>query len=390
MTRAASAIIHSVRLISPGLDRADAFVAFSDGRVLATGTGTDWRALASDGTDLLDGGGQVLAPGLIDIHNHGGAGASYGEDGHAIRAARRLHRQHGITRQLLSLVTASPDVLISQIQAAAAETRRDPTILGIHLEGPFLARQYCGAHDPALLRDPDPQLVERFLVAADGTLRQVTMAPERAQFAQSARILRDAGVVVAVGHTAATFEQAGAAIDVGATLLTHAFNGMPGPHHRAPGPVLAFVENPGSWLEVINDGVHVRPELIRMLFRLAPGRVALVSDAMAAAGGADGRYRLGGLDVDVAAGVARLTDGHAIAGSTLTLDVAIARAVQDVSLTPLAAIEAATVVPAQILGMADRLGRLEPGYVADAVLFESDWQVRNVWIDGRPVGEWEG
>ena len=383
MTRAASAIIHSVRLISPGLDRADAFVAFSDGRVLATGTGTDWRALASNGTDLLDGGGQVLAPGLIDIHNHGGAGASYGEDGHAIRAARRLHRQHGITRQLLSLVTASPDVLISQIQAAAAETRRDPTILGIHLEGPFLARQYCGAHDPALLRDPDPQLVERFLVAADGTLRQVTMAPERAQFAQSARILRDAGVVVAVGHTAATFEQAGAAIDVGATLLTHAFNGMPGPHHRAPGPVLAFVENPDSWLEVINDGVHVRPELIRMLFRLAPGRVALVSDAMAAAGGADGRYRLGGLDVDVAAGVARLTDGHAIAGSTLTLDVAIARAVQDVSLTPLAAIEAATVVPAQILGMADRFGRLEPGYVADAVLFDGDWQVREVWIDGR-------
>ena len=136
MTRAASAIIHSVRLISPGLDRPDAFVAFRDGRVLATGTGTDWRALAGDDTDHLDGGGQVLAPGLIDIHNHGGAGASYGDDGHAIRAARRLHRRHGITRQLLSLVTASADVLISQLRVAAEETGRDPTILGIHLEGP--------------------------------------------------------------------------------------------------------------------------------------------------------------------------------------------------------------------------------------------------------------
>jgi N-acetylglucosamine-6-phosphate deacetylase len=153
--------------------------------------------------------------------------------------------------------------------------------------------------------------------------------------------------------------------------------------------VLAFTECPGGWLEVINDGVHVRPEVIRMLCRLAPGRVALVSDAMAAAGVGDGRYRLGNLDVEVAAGVARLTGGKAIAGSTITLDVAVARAVQDVGLTPLAAVEAATAIPAQILGVDDRFGRLEPGYMADAVLFDSDWQVRGVWIDGRPVGERE-
>ena len=126
-----------------------------------------------------------------------------------------------------------------------------------------------------------------------------------------------------------------------------------------------------------------------MLCRLAPGRVALVSDAMAAAGVGDGRYRLGNLDVEVAAGVARLAGGKAIAGSTITLDDAVARAVQDVGLTPLAAVEAATAIPAQILGVADRFGRLEPGYVADAVLFDNDWQVRGVWIDGKPVGERE-
>ena len=389
MSSAATAVIHSVRLISSGLDRPAAFVAFRDGRVLATGTGSGWRELAGDGADVVDGAGHVLTPGLLDIHNHGGAGASYADGGEAIRTARRLHRQHGITRQLLSLVTASPDDLISHIHLAAAEIRRDPTILGIHLEGPFLARQYRGAHDPVLFRDPDPDLVERLLSTADGTLRQVTMAPERAHFAKSARILSDAGVVVAVGHTAATFEQARAAIDAGATLLTHTFNAMPGVHHRAPGPVLAFVENPGGWLEVIDDGVHVRPEVIRMLCRLAPGRVALVSDAMAAAGVGDGRYRLGNLDVDVTEGVARMTGGKSLAGSTLTLDVAVARAVQDVGLTPLAAVEAATAIPAQILGVDDRFGRLEPGYVADAVLFDSDWQVRDVWIDGRPVGEWE-
>jgi N-acetylglucosamine-6-phosphate deacetylase len=389
VSSAASAVIHSVRLISSGLDRADAFVAFEDDRVLATGTGSGWHDLVGKEADVLDGAGHVLTPGLLDIHNHGGAGASYSEGSEAIRTARRLHRQHGTTRQLLSLVTASPEVLISQIQVAAAQTRRDPTILGIHLEGPFLSREYCGAHDPALLRDPDPDLVERLLSAAEGTLRQVTMAPERAHFAESARILSEAGVVVAAGHTAATFEQARAAIEVGATLLTHTFNGMPGVHHRAPGPVVAFIENPGGWLEVVNDGVHVRPEVIRMLCQLAPGRVALVSDAMAAAGVGDGRYRLGNVDVDVAEGVARLTGRKTLAGSTLTLDVAVARAVRNVGLTPLAAIEAATVIPAQILGVADRFGRLEPGYVADAVLFDSGWQVRGVWIDGRPVRERE-
>jgi N-acetylglucosamine-6-phosphate deacetylase len=389
VSSAASAVIHSVGLISSGLDRADAFVAFEDDRVLATGTGSGWRDLVGKEADVLDGAGHVLTPGLLDIHNHGGAGASYSEGSEAIRTARRLHRQHGTTRQLLSLVTASPEVLISQIQVAAAQTRRDPTILGIHLEGPFLSREYCGAHDPALLRDPDPDLVERLLSAAEGTLRQVTMAPERAHFAESARILSEAGVVVAAGHTAATFEQARAAIEVGATLLTHTFNGMPGVHHRAPGPVLAFIENPGGWLEVVNDGVHVRPEVIRMLCQLAPGRVALVSDAMAAAGVGDGRYRLGNVDVDVVEGVARLTGRKTLAGSTLTLDVAVARAVRNVGLTPLAAIEAATVIPAQTLGVADRFGRLEPGYVADAVLFDSGWQVRGVWIDGRPVRERE-
>ena len=389
MNSAATAVIHSVRLISSGLDIPASFVAFRDGHVLATGTGSDWREFAGNGADVVDGAGQVLTPGLLDIHNHGGAGASYADGGEAIRTARRLHRQHGITRQLLSLVTALPDDLIAHLHVAAAEIRRDPTILGIHLEGPFLARQYCGAHDPDFLRDPDPDLVERLLSAADGALRQVTMAPERPHFAESVRILLDAGVVVAVGHTAATFEQARAAIDAGATLLTHAFNAMPGVHHRAPGPVLAFVEDTRGRLEVINDGVHVRPEAIRMLCRLAPGRVALVSDAMAAAGVGDGRYRLGSLDVDVASGVARLTRENSIAGSTTTLDVTIARAVQEVGLTPLAAIEAATTVPAQILGMEDRFGRLEPGYVADAVLFDNAWQVRAVWIDGKRVGEWE-
>jgi N-acetylglucosamine-6-phosphate deacetylase len=362
---------------------------FEDGRVLITGSGNGWRELVGDDADVLDGAGHILTPGLIDIHNHGGARASYSDGSDAIRTATRLHRHHGTTRQLLSLVTAAPDDLLSQLEIAAAETRRDPTILGVHLEGPFLSRKYCGAHDPSLLRDPDPDLVERLLSAADGTLRQVTMAPERANFGKAAGMFREAGVVVAAGHTAATYEQTQVSIEEGANLLTHAFNGMPGVHHRAPGPVLAFVADSSVWLEVINDSVHVRPEVIRMLSQLAPGRVALVSDAMAAAGAGDGRYRLGNRDVEVADGVARVLGGTSIAGSTLTLDAAVAYAVQTVGLEPLAAIEAATVVPARILGVDDRFGRLEPGYAGDAVLFDKDWQVRSVWIDGRLVEDRE-
>lgn len=379
----ATTVIHSVRLLSAGVDRPGAFVAFAGGRVLNTGHGADWRGMVNAGTEVVDGAGRVLAPGFIDIHNHGGAGASYDGGADAIRIASALHRRHGTTRLVLSLVTAPVDVLVDQVREMAAQVRVEPQLLGIHLEGPFLAPERRGAHEPALLRDPEPQPVRELLAAAEGTLRQVTLAPERAHFDEAARLLRDADVVVAVGHTAATYEQTRHAIDLGARLLTHAFNAMNGIHHRAPGPLLAFIDDPGTWLEVINDGVHVRTEVVRMLCHLAPGRVAFVTDAMAAAGAGDGRYRLGGLDVDVVAGVARLAGADAIAGSTLTLDTAVARAVRDVGLNPLSAIEAATAIPAQILGLGDRFGRLEPGFPADAVLLDKDWQVRAVWLDGR-------
>ncbi|MGB4779178.1 amidohydrolase family protein, partial [Microbacterium sp.] len=197
------------------------------------------------------------------------------------------------------------------------------------------------------------------------------------------RAFADAGVGVAVGHSNADYEQALAAFDAGASILTHAFNAMNGIHHRAPGLVVAAMHAPHVTLEVIGDGVHVHPDVVRLAFRGAPGRVALITDAMGAAGAADGEYLLGSLAVTVRDGVARLKPDGAIAGSTLTQDVALRRAVVDSGIPLVEAVRALTVVPARAIRRDADLGRLDPGFAADAVLLSDDFEVEAVWSAGR-------
>ena len=190
---------------------------------------------------------------------------------------------------------------------------------------------------------------------------------------------------MAVGHTGADYAQTLEAFDAGATILTHAFNGMDGIHHRAPGPVAAATRTPGVTLEIINDGMHVHPEVVRIAFAAAPGRMALITDAMAAAGSRDGEYVLGSLGVTVRDGVARLTEGDSIAGSTLTLDDALRRAVREVGLPVEDAVLALTATPARAIGRGDDLGSLRPGYAADAVLLDDDFRVLQVWTAGEAL-----
>jgi N-acetylglucosamine-6-phosphate deacetylase len=190
------------------------------------------------------------------------------------------------------------------------------------------------------------------------------------------------GTTVAIGHTNADFSTSLAAFDAGATVLTHAFNAMNGLHHRAPGPVAAAIRRDGVTLEIVNDGVHVHPEVVRMAFAVAPGRVALVSDAMAAAGAEDGEYRLGALSVTVRGNRAVLTQGGALAGSTLTLDAALAHAVNVVGVDIAAAVMALTEIPAKAMGYGHRLGKLSSGYAADAVLLDTELEVQGVWAAG--------
>lgn len=375
-----STIIHSARLVD-GQVIDDAWVCFDDGQVARSGTGETWIGLIAD--EIVDAGGAYLAPGFIDLHGHGGAGVSYDDGPDAVLRARDLHRAHGTTRAVISLVTAPLDALAARAAMVAELTEVHPDILGSHLEGPFLDPDHRGAHDQQLLTAPAPDAVARLLDAGRGTVRQVTIAPELPGGQAAIGRIVDAGAAAAVGHTSADFAMAAAAFDAGATILTHAFNAMPGLHHRRPGPVAAAAADSRVTLEVIADGVHLHPEIVRLTFSIAPGRIALITDAMAAAGSADGHYRLGALGVEVDRGVARLADGGAIAGSTLTQDAALRAAVA--AGVPLAdAVDALTRAPAHALGR-DDLGALRPGCRADAVLLSPDLQVERVWCDGRPV-----
>ncbi len=375
-------VIHSARLISGGDTVTDAWVRFEGDRVAARGRGDGWRVGADETTGVTDAAGRALVPGFIDLHCHGGGGASVDDGADAIATTLATHSAHGTTRSVLSLVTAPVEELAVRLETIARVAASDPRVLGAHLEGPFLDHEFRGAHDPALLRTADPAAVERLLDASHGALRQVTIAPEHPGATAAIARFVEAGVAVAVGHTGADFATASAAFDAGATILTHAFNGMRGIHHRAPGPVVAAMHDDRVTLEIINDGVHVHPDVVRLAFSGAPGRIALVTDAMAAAGSADGRYVLGSLDVVVDGGVARLVDGASIAGSTLTQDEALRRAVTG-SRIPLAeAVAALTEIPAAAIGRSADLGRLDPGFPADAVLLADDLGVDAVWVGG--------
>jgi len=374
-------VIHSASLVSGGESVSNAWVRFDGDVVSNCGAGDGWRRELPHTAVVTDAAGRLLVPGFIDLHCHGGGGASVDDGAEAISATLAVHRAHGTTRSVLSLVTAEIGELEARLASIARVAASDPLVLGSHLEGPFLDAGFRGAHDPALLRAPDGATVDRLLTAAAGTLRQITIAPEHEGAVEAIRALTDAKVAVAVGHTGADFEVASAAFAAGASILTHAFNGMRGIHHRAPGPVIAAMGADHVTLEVVNDGVHVHPDVVRLAFAGAPGRVALVTDAMAATDAADGAYRLGSLEVLVQGGVARLRDGT-IAGSTLTQDAALRRAVHDSRIPLVDAVGALTASPAAAIGRGHDLGHLRPGFAADAVLLDDGLDVRAVWGAG--------
>ena len=363
-------------VLQPGWIRLDA------GKIAAVGSASD----PGPGGDVFDLGGAWVLPGFVDMHVHGGGGAAYtsGDPGEA-RAAAAFHRSHGTTTTLASLVTAEVDELERAVHGLAPLVA-EGVLAGLHLEGPYLSPRHRGAHDGALLRTPDAGELDRLLAAGDGTVRMVTLAPELPGGLELVRRTVAAGAVAAVGHTDATYEQARSAFAAGARVATHLYNAMRALGHRDPGPVAAALEDERVTIELINDGVHLHDAVAALAVRTAgAGRTAFITDAMAAAGMPDGAYALGSLDVEVRHGEARLAGGGSIAGSTLTMDVALRRAVQVLGLPIADAARAAATTPARVLGL--RTGALEAGLDADLVVLDDELQLTAVMVRGEWAGE---
>ncbi|WP_314223854.1 N-acetylglucosamine-6-phosphate deacetylase [Streptomyces zaehneri] len=358
--------------------------------VLPTGTVPDGR-VTIDGTkiaaeaphgDVLDVSGHWLVPGFVDLHNHGGGGASFSGAAEDVLKALHTHRLHGTTTLVASTVTDDMDFLVRQA-GLLSELAEQGDLAGIHFEGPFISPCRKGAHSEALLRDPDPAQVRKLIDAARGRASMVTLATELPGGLDSVRLLAEHGVIAAVGHTDATYEQTVQAIEAGATVATHLFNAMPPLGHRSPGPIAALLEDERVTVELINDGTHLHPAALELAFRHAgPSRVAFITDAMDAAGIGDGRYLLGPLEVEVSEGVARLVEGGSIAGSTLTQDRAFQRAVTIDRLPVGDVVAALSANPARLLGIDDRVGSLEPGKDADLVLLDENFELKGVMRKG--------
>jgi N-acetylglucosamine-6-phosphate deacetylase len=333
---------------------------------------------------VVDLEGAWLLPGFVDLHMHGGGGHNVAVSAESMESAVAFHRRHGTTATLVSLMTAPVDDLSDQLTWAAELVRRGATarghVLGSHLEGPFLSPWRSGAQNVAHMIAPDAGVLDRLVAAADGSLRMVTLAPELEGALALIGPLRQQGVIVAMGHSDATYEQATAAIRAGANHATHLFNAMAPLHHRAPGLVGAALES-GIPCELINDGRHVHPAVVRLVARMIVCPV-LVTDAIDASGVGDGTYVLAGQEVRVRDGEARLTRTESLAGSTLTMAEALRRAVTDSGLGIEEASAAASANPARVLGVEASLGSIASGRRADLVVLDDALEVTAVMAGG--------
>lgn len=394
--RAESTVLAGARVVLPTGVVENGRVRVEAGRIASVGGEADQGvgvASVGGGADrgssdasVLDLTGHWVVPGFVDMHNHGGGGASFTSGGvDEVLKGVRTHQEHGTTTLVASTVTGEMDFL-AQRAGFLSELVEQGDLAGIHFEGPFISPCRKGAHSEALLRDPDPAEVRKLLDAARGTARMVTLATELPGGIDSVRLLVEHGVIAAIGHTDATYEQTVEAIDAGATVATHLFNAMPPLGHRAPGPIAALLEDERVTVELINDGTHLHPAALELAFhRAGAGRVAFITDAMDAAGFGDGVYQLGPLEVEVKDGVARLAVGGSIAGSTLTLDTAFKRAATIDRLPVTDIVRAISANPAKLLGVYDRVGSLEPGKDADLVILDADFAIAGVLRRGEWV-----
>jgi len=375
-------------VVTPTTVLDDAWLEIRDGLISAIGRGE----LPDDGTPTTRLTGGYLLPGFIDVHVHGGAGASlYSADADQVRQAAHGHLTHGTTSMLASVASMPLPRMIRAAEVIAAVIENCPAgapganLVGIHYEGPFLSLARRGAQEIPALLDPTAAVLDDLLRAAGGHARTITIAPELPEAPAVIARATSAGLVVSLGHSDASYEQFLAGIGAGARAVTHLFNAMRPLHHRDGGPVTAALLSPGVVCEIINDGSHLADPVIALVHRAAgPDRMAFVTDAMAAAGAPDGRYLSGNRDVTVTEGVARLTGTDILSGSTLTLDRAFRRAVTEVGLSIVDTARIASTTPARLLGLEDR-GEIAVGRRADLVALDDSFRLSRVLHHGRWV-----
>jgi len=331
----------------------------------------------------------TLLPGFIDVHVHGSDGRDVMEGTReAVEVISRFLASHGTTAYLATTVTASPFATLQAVESLGRlipEETGGARIMGLHLEGPFISEMKRGVHPAEYIRNPSIPTLDEFVKWSNNQIKVITMAPEVPGGLEFIRHARSMGILVSMGHSNATFNEAKESIEAGITHATHVFNAMREFNHRDPGILGAVLSDDRIWAELIADGVHVDPMVIEILLRCkGPQKILLVTDAISACGQPDGEYQVGPLRVTVTQGVCRNLEGR-LAGSTLTQD----RALQNMMRWTKASLAEASFMtsrnPAQSIGTANLKGSIEPGLDADLVLLDDDLNVQMTFCEGRLV-----
>lgn len=383
-------LLHVARAVTPTAEVADAGILIRDGVIEAIGPRSDMRL--PDGAEEIQAREYTAIPGFIDVHIHGAGGHDVMEGtDEAVAAVAKTISRHGTTSFVATTVTASADDTCRSVEGIASYMTRQfaanenkAEVLGIHYEGPFLNKARRGVHPADWVQLPSLDLLQRLLKAASGRARILTIAPELLGAAPCIKAAREAGLVVAMGHTDATYEQARAAIAQGVRHAVHVYNAMRPFSHRDSGVIGAVLTSSEVSAELIADGVHVEEAAMRILLQAkGPSCVILISDGLSATGMPDGRYMLGKFEITVSGGVCRNAEGK-LAGSTLTLDRAL-RNVAGLGVPFADAVRMLTANPAKLLGIEYKKGSLRNGADADIVLLDQNLQVVNVWTRGIPL-----
>ncbi|GGH84773.1 N-acetylglucosamine-6-phosphate deacetylase [Pullulanibacillus pueri] len=378
-----STLIRNIRLIDKTGPKLGCLL-IREGQILEVGSNE--AELISRADRVIDGMGQLLIPGMIDVHIHGAEGRDM-MDGtiESIETVSRVCAQTGCTSFLATSVSSSLEDLLKMISNVAQVVDQEPgaLIAGIHIEGPYLNEKRKGMQNERFLRHPDLDEMQLILEKAGSLVRMVTLAPELPGGLALTKYLKEKEIIAAVAHSDATYEEALQAFQVGATHVTHCCNGMRPIHHREPGIILAAFEDERVSVQAIVDGIHLHPAMVRLLYReKGPDHMVLITDALQAMGMGDGTYLFGGHQVNVSQGVATLADGT-LASSTVTMNEALRKTVEAGVAFP-DAIMMATETPAKLLGLVDK-GRIESGADADLVLMNEDFEVIWTMVGGKLV-----